>query len=451
MGAASPFRYGTDTPNLSKRTLQRKVLGRILRNARNRHYGECVALCMPGATCWDSSYLLGHKHVSRVVALERDPDVAEVIRRKHQNDERVSVVESATTEYLLNTEQVFNLIYFDYFSNFNRVVELDLMLTLRRRVLATQGKYVVSIWGARESIASQVRHQMLFETLDDRVPCGERWEDIDHERRRCVAFNALVAGYRYTPIRPSVPQGHPDRQYAFTTAPVWYKYKTAAANMYTGYFTLNSFGRKRGGGAVEACPDAWFVRGKHAPRPVESKNLLSLSRRENGPTHDEWYRAAALAFYARHHYTPTPKDIGKTCVRDWRRIVVSAGLCPRLGATRDQIVGEVRRIHERVGFVRWEHLVQAKIARRPIFKRGRKAAADLCESLGIPCDMRPDSSRRYHASRLERMEAWVAHIEAGRPKTHFSSYGWVVKNGLLNYKDAVVAMRSLRRELGVAA
>ena len=49
------------------------------------------------------------------------------------------------------------------------------------------------------------------------------------------------------------------------------------------------------------------------------------------------------------------------------------------------------------------------------------------------------------------MEAWVAHIEAGRPKTHFSSYRWVVRNGLLNYKDAVVAMRSLRQNLGVAA
>lgn len=436
--------YGLSFENLSKRSLQRRVLGRILRNASQRHGGrEYRVLCLPGATCWDVDFFLAFPVVTSIVALDRDPDVAAVIRARYKGNERVDVVECTSTEYFQTAQAPFSLIYLDYFSNFNHAVEWDLRLVFRRRLLEEKGKYVINILGAREVESDQARHMALFENLDDRHPCGERWDDLSPERRRCIAYNALVAGYRYTPIRPTVQQGHPDRLYAMTTAPAWHKYKTASAYMYTAHFTLNSYSRKRGGGAIELAMDCWFARGKHEPREVIATHLAALTKSKAGHdrSYDDYYKAAIRSFYDKHHYSPTPKDIGKQYVHGWRGLVRAAGLCPRVGATRDEIVAEVERIGAREGFVTWELLQKAKISRRPLFASGRKSAKDLCDSLGIPCDVRAEPQRESFRLKGERIKEWVRFLETGQPKSKHPWYSWAQTGGLLDYGQALAAMR----------
>lgn len=376
----------TVAPNLSKRAAQRAVLGRIMRNKR-RAGATVRALCLPGFSCWDVTFLLSFPWVSEVVALESDPGVAATVRAKTAGLP-VVVHEESTTSFLARAAGKFDLIYLDYFANFGQRIEVDLSIVVRRRLLRERGVFAANFYGAREGEVTQARHQMLFDDLDGRYPSGESWATITPDRRRCVAFNALVASWRIRPTSLAAP-GSADRYFVTTCVPKWHAYSTEKCRMLTGWFALNTYTKTPDRTATFKDLDAWYARGRHAPRTHAAANLrgLALSAAEGPNIVSDWWQARIAEFYRRECYTPSVSDIGATYVRGWSKHVRAVGLCPRTSATSAQIAAEVSRIAARDGVVTWRSLIRAKISKRPIFaKRPTQSAAALCDSIGVTHD-----------------------------------------------------------------
>ena len=432
---------GTVPPaTISKRSAQRKVLGRILRNFRFRGEGQATVLCLPGRSGWDIRYLQSCPEVGHIVAVERDPEIAADLCRRFPD---VEVFEGETSTYLAATNTKFHILYLDYCSNFHAGVEWDLRTVFRRQILVEKGKMILNLLGSRDSVFDQERHRALYEDLILANPWDEKWEDISMERRRLIAINAILAGYRTYPLRPWK-RGDPDRVYATTTSASWLRYKTNSNYMYTGWFTLNRYARVPTREAVRMAPDGWFV--TREIETVETHHLAAVTRFEGVDTARRWYVDAVLRFYAKNHYTPAPKEVGKAGIKNWREIIREAGLCPRTQATNEEIIAEIKRIHAREGFVTWKMLETAKIARRPLFNRGSGAAADVCEELGIPYDFGKVGGRHIRA-RMSRLKAWVQHLEAGGPRTAFRGYTWAIKSGYRQYEDAVKELRAFESQV----
>jgi hypothetical protein len=419
---------------ISKRSVQRKVLGRILQNFRNRQDGKLTVLCLPGQSGWDLRYFQSREEVGHIVAIERNPEIAADLRCRFPD---VEVFEGESSTYLASTDTKFHLLYLDYCSNFHAGVEWDIRTVFRRQILHETGKVICNLLGARDSLLDQERHRALYEDFVLANPWPERWEDISMERRRLVAMNALIGGYRTYPLRPWR-RGDPRRVYATTSSVSWLRYKTNSNYMYTGWFTLNRYTNKADRGAVRLAPHRWFVTGE--VKTVEVSHLAAVARLDGVDSARRWYINAMWDFYRKHHYTPTTKEIGKGCIKDWRVIVRAAGLCPRQHATREEIIAEIQRIYAREGFVTWDLVAKAQIARRPLFAKGRKAMADLLTGLGIPHELGRAKGRPIRR-RMSRLKAWVLHLESGAERCQFKGYKWAIKSGYKRYEDAVRDLR----------
>jgi len=430
--------------NPSKRAVQRFILGRILRHPHKKV--PITVVCLPGESCWDVRFFSGYSRVQKIIALEKDPEVAEVIRAKTSNNPKVEVIETSTSKFLAETEETLDLIYLDYYSNFNLAVMQDLQIIFRRKLLEPGGKCVVGFYAARESEHAQVAQRFLFEDLDTRVPSEENWEDMEFDRRRCVAFNSLVARYRLRPVRP-LPQGHPERTYATTTAPLWYRYPTDSASMLVGYFTLNTHNRTSTTDAIKQAKDCWYVRGNWSIRDVKRTDLGGLSSVEGAEFVRDIYKKEILDFYDKHFYTPTVPEVGRTSVKGWIELIRELGLCPRQHATKDEVKTEIQRIYERQGIVRWVDLRRAKLSRRNIFVSGnaRTNLRKLLDEMGILHDVRSEVRKRKDAKLLSFLRLYLQHLESGKPKTQAPHYSSLRNRGLIQYDKAVRELRRLER------
>jgi len=434
--------------NPSKRSLQRKVLGRIIRHPH--HKDPMTVVCLPSQSCWDIKFFSSFPRVERIIAIERDPEVAQTIREKTAgNSKVVEVYEGTTTGWLATTEEKVDLLYFDYCSNFNLTVLQDFQLVFRRRVLKEKGKCVVAFLGARESESDQIAQRLLFEDFNERVSGGEEWGDMEPHRRRCVAFNSFLARGRFEPIRPMA-GGHPDRVFALTCAAKWYSYPTEpGVPMLVGNFTLNSYSRKSSGiYPITTSMDVWLVRGARGIREIRRGNFSGMGSVEGAGFVCDIYRRRILEFYEKKGYTPQQLDLGKTSVANWTGLIREVGLCPRTGASLEDLKGEIQRIYDRDGIVTWDALSRAKIRKRnqlstPAQLRG------ILDEMGLLHRAYSARRREIDLVLLKVLRAYVTTIENGGNRTGFHRYSYLRKKGLHNYGEAVRELRRLEKVWGL--
>lgn len=425
----------------AKRAVQRAVLGSILRHPHDR--SQLTVACLPSETCWDIDFFLGFARVERIIAIERDPQVAERIRAKRGANPRVEIFQGTTSEFL-DTGRPVGLVYFDYCSALSAAVFVDVRLMLRRRVLRPGSKCVLTFLAAREMGGDQAAQRLAFEDLDARVPSGETWETMDPDRRRCVALNSFLAGFRATPVRP-LPQGHPERLFATTTAPLWRRYYGQhGLAMLTCRFSLNTYGRRGGVEAVGKATDAWYVRGTWGLRDISRRSLSGIARTEGRAVAEAFYEREIMAFYREHGYAPTSKEIGRANVRGWTALLRRLGLCPRQNATTEDVKREIRRIFEREGDVQWSHIRRARLSR----KCGLYPAAlrRLCVEMGIAGAIQTRQRRKQRDQDMARLRAFLTALESGVARTSAPGYRWAVRFGCGTYEGALKGLRLLEQD-----
>ena len=234
----------THPHNEAKRQLQRSTLYKIIANPhRVKPY---VAVCMPGRKCWDIDYLSKFDYrqtteccvgVQKIIAIEKDPEIAQIIKEHCKDNDLVEVFCMTTTEFFNTYEGVVDLIYLDYYSSFTPSVMQDLEIIFDRGVCEDMGKVVVNFFGAREPKTNQIRQQRLFNYLTLMLGLeDEHWSETEEDRRRCIAFNGFL--YKLTTTRTLK-----DGKFPSVSAPLWQKYKNLAGySMLTASFTSNSLG-----------------------------------------------------------------------------------------------------------------------------------------------------------------------------------------------------------------
>jgi hypothetical protein len=328
-----------------------------------------TVVCLPGRKCWEIEYLSQFDHrvytgtgpgIKKIIALEQDEEVSKIIKDKTRGNDLVEVMGVDTTTFLNSYRGSVDLVYFDYYSYFSSRVVQDMEIMLERRVLSEGGKCIVNFLAARESTSDQIRQERLFYKFTSAVGFRLDWGSLDADRRRCVAFNALVGRYRYRSVDDK-DYSREGRKYVTTTAPLWHRYKTLMGqSMLTGYFTLNAYRPKQSKQAIKAAPLPWTVDGKWSITDWESS--FSVDREENY----EYYKELVHRFYAEHHYTPSALDLGRTTLKVLPRVVEELGLCPRARRhrTAEHIKREIDRIYKRDGVVTVYSLLKAKIPYR---------------------------------------------------------------------------------------
>ena len=448
-----PITWGV---NPAKRSMQRFVLGRILRHPHNK--GPYTVLCMPGETCWDVDYFSSFDRVARVIVIERDPEVAAIIRNKTEGNHKVEIYEESVSTFLMNTPDKIDILYLDYYSNLNLSVLQDIRLIFQREIVPLGGKIVVGFLGARETPSAQVGQQLLFDHLNSYAPCGEEWDAIEADRRRCIAFNALVASHR-TQRSPMAPKGEyachnktfneSGMAYTTTTGPLWHRYKTETASMLTGVFSINRRTKTSSPGTVRAAMDVWYVRNNWRIRDWRRQNMSGLGKTEGSEFVRLQYKKEILRFYEKHHYTPTIKQLSRTMVRDWRGIIREVGLCPRSGASLSEIQAELQRIVEREGVITWKLLKIAHLTKRgEILKIGSGNSIvgfrHLCDEMDIPHTLIGEATAKRDDFRETVINDWLLHLQSSRARMAFPHYRMMARLRLLVYKDAHKALQVLR-------
>lgn len=443
--------------NPTKRSLQLRLLGRI-KGKGFRSYPLTV-VCLPGRSAWDIDYFLQWDKVERIIGIERETEVVEALRQRYSANPEVELYEGSVSEYLLSAvPQSVDLAYLDYCSAFGLSVIQDIELLLERRVLSEGGRCVVGFFNAREQASHRVAQRRLFEELDSDYPSGEEWDTITPDRRRCVAFNALLHRYRREPLgyRQS---GGDGKRVGASAVNSWWRYPSLGGSMLTGSFTIHSYG-PRAYSNVSRAPDKWYVRGKYSIQEANlPQSLASLGRSALGRGRDivgDILRYELLQYYEIHGYSPSfavlrPDSCGKHR-GVWSDFVRGVGLCPYQGATLEDVRGELRRIHKKEGVVQESHLrrahlagggTSASVSRTAVWKvyghSAKSAYGRLLDEMGIPHDLRTDVTQRL----LHDIKKWVAHLESGSLKKASPLYGRMRQRGLHKYEDAAKELHRL--------
>lgn len=232
--------------NDEKRALQRHLFGKIV-DARSPR----SVLCLPGETGWDAHFFSQYRSIERIVGLERERnwDLYKKIRSITKHLPKVEMVLSTTTSFLKNTSETFDLVYLDYCGKFGSEAKEDLSTIVDRQIVSEGGDVVVAFWSAQESNLEKEMHERYFDLLSARVPSREWWEYIDPFRRRAVAFNAFLTTL-----------------WAKFESPRWFVYRGTGGPMLVGHFIVSEYGESLPTEEIEQSADAWYARGRHAPR-----------------------------------------------------------------------------------------------------------------------------------------------------------------------------------------
>lgn len=395
--------YKEDHPhNEAKRQLQRETLYKIIANPhRVKPY---VAVCMPGRKCWDIDYLSKFDYrettdccvgVQKIIAIEKDPEIAEIIKEHCKDNDLVEVFCMTTTEFFNTYEEVVDLIYLDYYSSLTPSVMQDLEIIFDRGICEDKGKVVVNFFGAREPKTNQIRQQRLFNYLTLMLDVEDvDWNETEEDRRRCIAFNGFL--YKLTTTRTLNEGTFP----SFST-PFWRKYKNLAGySMLTASFTFKGYKKKKtyfqGRNSSEqwlVCGD-WHIREKVKPKRFQIP-YLELKERVRG-------------FYEQYHFTPQPKDFGLGSCKRLKDAIKDLGLCPRTSRTQEQIDAEIKRIADREGYVSLYSISKAKLPTQQSFVSKYKG---ICKRLGVKhrLDLQEVNSRVYRADVIRH---YLTHLEA---------------------------------------
>jgi hypothetical protein len=427
--------------NPTKRSLQFRLLNRLL-DKRSSLRPPLTVACMPGKNGWDIDFFLARPEVLRIYAIERDEVIADHLRKKVEDEERVVIFTGSVAEFLLTLEPgELDLIYLDYCSSFGFYAMQDIRILLQRRILQEGGKCLVGFFGSRERPAVRIAHSLLFEEAESLQPSGENWQDIKPDRQRCIAFNALLFQQRRRSIYPRT-KGQTPSYILVPPVCQWYRYPTVGGSMLVGFFTVRKYGR-RGHDKLRS-DDKLYVRGRFAIKNEGKRtNLASLSGSSKALNRDllkDTKKQRILSYYMEHGQPPTAKS-GEG---GWLELVRELGLCPNTQATIEDIKNELCRINQREGVILWKHIERAGIAQRECVEKKyghrKSGMRALLAEMALPHDLRHERERE----RTRRLKEWVKHLEAGKPKLKSPHYGMASSRKLLKYEDAVRELRRLQ-------
>jgi len=223
--------------------------------------------------------------------------------------------------------------------------------------------------------------------------------------------------------------------------------------MLTGYFTMRSYGYNVSKDVLPRCPDKWYVQGDLKIKDVKpGKAIGALSRVSKSLGQDIAHDVVAkkvLDFYNEHGHAPTKEQMG-TRMPGWTVFLRELGVCPHHGATVEDIKAELRRIHQREGTVRVEHLKRAKlyeksvVRKRKTGKNWRSLFEEWMTEMGIPHDLRMGRERDLPLY----LSRYLAHLDAGGDRRNAPHYSTLYSRGLLDYADASAALHELRKKYG---
>lgn len=410
--------------NPSKRSLQRSLLGKILRHPhKTKPY---TIVCLPGRKCWEVEYFLPYNYktykgvgpgVKKVIALEQDQEVFDLIQEKYKDNDMVEVLNISTTEFLYTYDGQVDFIYFDYYSYFSSRVKQDIEIMFERKVLSEGGKFVINFLGARESIADQIMQKRCIENLSHAIGYNLNLDRYDDDTTRCLAFNGLIGFYRVKPI--SQRMYSKNTSYVNATAPLWHRYKTLAGHtMLTGHFTLRSYGKNQSANTLKVAPDVWVLGSKQ----WSIKDWVTFVSNDSKQNYTFW-RGRVKDFYDENHYTPSSLDLGRTSIRCLPKIVKDLGLCPRTDRTIEDIKGEIDRIYQRVGVVCPFTVAQAKLGLRSgkNQKMNVRTIIDYCEDKVYPHRLLLNPIK-INIQQLKTIKEYLAHLQADKTPSSFSKY-----------------------------
>lgn len=389
--------------NEAKRQLQRETLYKILSNPhRVKPY---VAVCMPGRKCWDIDYLSKFDYretsdccvgVQKIIAIEKDPEIAEIIKEHCKDNDLVEVVCMTTSEFFNTYDGVVDLVYLDYYSSFTPSIMQDLEIIFDRGICEEKGKIVVNFFGAREPKTNQIRQQRLFKYLTLMLGVeDETWEDTDEDRRRCVAFN----GFLHKLTTNMTLQGG---SFPSISAPFWRKYKNLAGySMLTASFTFKGYRGQKTYFQGRNNPDQWLVRGDWHIREKVKPKRFQIPYTE--------LKERVRDFYGQNHFTPQPEDFGLTSCKRLKDAIEDLGLCPRTMRTQEQIDAEIKRISDRDGYVTLYSISKARLPTKQALISKYKG---ICERLGVKhrLDLQDVNKAVY---RISVVKHYLTHLENG--------------------------------------
>ena len=360
--------------NPQKRSLHRLVLGRKIKNSRNTD--PCIAVCMPGKSCWDIGFLSKYdyrtnskpygRRFKKIIAIERDEGTADLIREKTKDNDLVEVHCCTVAEFFNAYEgEKIGFVFLDYYSSLSPVMMQDIEVIIERGLLENGANLILNFFGGREIKVNQIRQQRLFRTFIKSMGSDETWEEAGKDRRRCLAFN----GFLRKTANSLTEQG----TYSSVMPPTWYRYKTLKGlTMLTCAF---SFLKQRGHKKTSTkATEKWLLLGSDGLKEHKT-NVVCRDMFE--------VEYLVSSFYDKYHYTPQPRNLGVASDTRLGIAIDNLGLCPRSLPTIDQIKGELGRIYQREGYISMYFLYKAKL---PVTWKAFKVAdyASLCDEMDIP-------------------------------------------------------------------
>lgn len=420
--------------NPSKRHIQSKVLGRSFRNM-SRYKKEIRVLCLPGISGWDIELIRGFSGPKKTfVGLEDDSKTFNTINQNYSNAEDVRILNIKTSDFLATTDEKFDLIYLDYFSNLSNTVRFDVETIFSRSILNPRGHLIVNIYGARENVTDFHVNTSLYK----RIYSARKWpveESDDMELLRCRAFGALIIDCIYN--------------YKINVkCPKWLKYRSGTAFFYTAWLSYSG-PTSKAGAAVTKTPKVWCLPNTFKVQEITTKGMsglaLSLSKRGMKNVSRNHYKALALKFYDENHRSPSSIEVTgkKGRINDWNTLLREVGLCPITKATDEDLLKELKRIEARDGFVSFQGLKKARISRRLGWSREYQR---FCHKYGLKY-FHDLQRKHYHIRRLKHLELvqkYIEYIESGKPKSYFPNKTTIRRIGIFSYSDALKKIKELK-------
>lgn len=415
------------TINASKRKLQTLVLGRAYNNLR-RYKTTFNILCLPGITGWDIEYFKSFKGTISITALEDDAKVFELLANKYKNVGNIKIVNMRTSEFLATTNEKFDIIYLDYYTNLSMTVRFDITTIFRRSLLLEMGKLIINIYGARETIPDQYTNIELRKEMWAKY--GWAVQEEGGELERCRAFNALIMKCRW------------DLK-ILTTAPSWAKYKSNNTFFYTAWLSYNGVSARRTNAAAEYSPHVWAMTGARSNIPeIVAKNMSGvgnvLGRRGLKNTIRDHYKALALKFYEENQRSPSSIELTgrKGYIGDWSKLLREIKLCPLVNATEGDLLNELHRIEKRDGLVSWPALRKARIQRRLGWSKQFNL---FCAKHGVRYqhDLNQTHIKYKIQKRINILYEYVSYLEAGKPRSYFRGKTSIRRMQATKYSEAI--------------
>lgn len=420
--------------------LQSFVLGRATRNL-SRYVKDQNILCFPGIEAWDFEFFKHQKYVKSITGLEDNTEIFNKVKKQYLKESNINLLNIKSSEFLATTDQNFDVIYLDYFSNLNNVVRFDVETILERKILNKYGKLIINLYGARESITDQYMNRKIY--LDQCLAYNRRpREDTELDRTR--AFNSLIMKCR--------------KIYGVNfCCPSWAKYRSNNAYMYTAWLSCNGYRssstRGRDTGAVRAVPQFWFMEDRYAKIKEFKTNSMagvgvSLARRGLKNSIRNHYKALLQKFYKEHGYTPSCLELTgkKGRVPGWTGLIREVGLCPRVYAKEEDLVDEMLRIEKRDGFVTSAALKNAKIFRKlgwaAEFRR-------LCEKHKIKFHLvlQKQNKKENLEKRIFNIKEYINDLDSKIHRTNSKKYSFARKHGVISYEKASKFLFATQRQL----